>query len=189
MVDWGRHSECWKLVEPGYWVSDQGRVYSEARIVACGAVDGKPHTRRKAGRILAMNLSPPGYYRVNINRKVVHVHRLVAMAFLGSPPDGKPTVNHKDLDKTNNSATNLEWLSSGDNVRHAWNGGAHSPHRVVRCIDTGDVYRSVHEAARAHALTPGNLCTHLKGDQHTFAGKRWEYAECPEWPKRQRGDA
>ena len=41
------------------------------------------------------------------------VHRLVLEAF-------KPiTVNHIDGNKANNELSNLEWLSIGDNIRHA----------------------------------------------------------------------
>lgn len=46
------------------------------------------------------------------------LHRLVAKAFIPNPYDLK-TVNHKDLNKENNSVENLEWMSITDNNRHA----------------------------------------------------------------------
>lgn len=167
--------EQWERVTAGYWVSNHGRVWAESRDVPCGARDGSRHTRRKRGRILGMNLSPLGYYRVNINRKVLHVHTLVAKAFIGDHRSAGMTVNHIDLDKTNNRADNLEWVSSADNVRHAWANGAHSNERPVICIDTGERFASVYEAADSVGKRPGNLCTHLKGGQKTFSGKRWSY--------------
>ena len=179
--------ERWRLIVDGYWVSDHGRVYAGARHVRCGAVDGTEHFRKKRARILGMNVSPAGYYRVNIYRRVVHVHTLVAEAFLGKAPASDSTVNHIDLDKKNNRATNLEWLSSSDNVLHAWANGAYQAEKAVRCLDDGREFESLKAAARAEGRAVGNLCTHLRGKQKTFAGKHWEYITgltCSPWPQR-----
>ena len=51
-------------------------------------------------------------------RRDVEVHTLVAGAFLGPRPKGQE-VNHKDGNKQNNVATNLEYLTHRDNQRHA----------------------------------------------------------------------
>lgn len=62
-------------------------------------------------------------------RSRVYVHHLVALAFIGSPPGeigtkrGQYTVNHKDLDKSNNREGNLEWLTCGDNYIHGFDHG------------------------------------------------------------------
>ena len=55
--------------------------------------------------------------RVHGKQKNILVHRLVADAFIPNP-DGLPLVNHKDLDKTNNHVSNLEWITHMDNTRH-----------------------------------------------------------------------
>ena len=51
------------------------------------------------------------------------VHRLVAEAFHGPPPEGKPWVNHKDGNKGNNHYMNLEWMSISENIQHAHDTG------------------------------------------------------------------
>lgn len=40
------------------------------------------------------------------------------MAFIPNPRD-LPYVNHKDGNKVNNAASNLEWMSAGENTQHA----------------------------------------------------------------------
>lgn len=53
-------------------------------------------------------------------RKHHSVHRLVAFAFIGPPPDALHIhINHIDGDPANNCAGNLEWVTPEENVRHA----------------------------------------------------------------------
>lgn len=47
-----------------------------------------------------------------------YVHRIVAMMFIPNP-DNKPTINHKDGNKTNNHISNLEWATYSENQQHA----------------------------------------------------------------------
>jgi hypothetical protein len=58
------------------------------------------------------------------------VARLVAMTFLGTPPEGF-TVNHKDGNRLNNAVENLEWLSLGDNIRHGFATGLYPTKSVT----------------------------------------------------------
>ena len=66
-------------------------------------------------------ISNTGYERVDLfknkSRKQFSVHRLVAMTFVNNP-DAKPFVNHKDENKLNNFADNLEWVSHVENCRY-----------------------------------------------------------------------
>ena len=60
--------------------------------------------------------------RLGNPQKTISVHRLVAKAFLPNPLQ-LPEVNHIDGDKTNNAASNLEWTTHQQNIRHAINTG------------------------------------------------------------------
>ena len=46
------------------------------------------------------------------------IHRLVAEKWVTNP-DNKEQVNHKDGNKLNNSADNLEWVDNQENRNHA----------------------------------------------------------------------
>ena len=67
-----------------------------------------------------------GYLRVDLckdgKQKLFRVHRLIAQAFIPNP-EGKPQVNHKDGHPMNNYVENLEWATSSENQRHAFDTG------------------------------------------------------------------
>lgn len=92
---------------PGYFVTRDGRIYS---------------TKSGMPILLRTTVNNLGYQKISIRRetgkRLESVHRLVALAFVANP-DGKPEVNHKDLDKLNNWDTNLEWTTRKENLAHA----------------------------------------------------------------------
>lgn len=49
--------------------------------------------------------------------KMVYAHRLVAELFLDNP-NNYPYVHHKDENKLNNNVSNLEWVSSAQNMEY-----------------------------------------------------------------------
>jgi hypothetical protein len=103
------------------------------------------------GKILALQKARNGYLLVSLGSKNKHmlVHRLVAEAFLPSPHE-KMEVNHKNLIKTDNRATNLEWVTKHENMQHAHDSGAYDHslwRKPVRCDDTGAEYSSSYTAA------------------------------------------
>ncbi len=52
-------------------------------------------------------------------RKTHWVHQIVAITFWGNHKDIKE-INHKDGIKTNNNINNLEWVTSSQNMIHAY---------------------------------------------------------------------
>ena len=63
------------------------------------------------------------WVNVMINKKLYQMHRLVARAFpdIVLPPDdaSKSQVNHINGNRSDNSASNLEWVSPSENVQHS----------------------------------------------------------------------
>jgi hypothetical protein len=73
------------------------------------------------------------------------IHRLVALTYLPNP-DSLPFINHKDLDKTNNHVSNLEWCTAQLNVLHAINSGVHAAARNRKLdVDKQRVIRKLHK--------------------------------------------
>lgn len=94
--------------------------------------------------------------------KEFYVHRLVAEAFIPNP-DGLPMVNHKDEDKTNNFAENLEWCTNEYNVNYGTAKerrakkirGRVSPHAVI--VEAFGEKRTRKEWGEMYGVDPHNI--------------------------------
>ena len=112
--------ELWQPIEgyEGFYeVSDHGRVRSLDRTVRC-----KGGHRTIRGRVLHPGTDKDGYKKVDLSShgivKTHRIARLVAKAFVDG--DTSLTVNHKDLNRANNAASNLEWVTAADNIKHSY---------------------------------------------------------------------
>lgn len=113
--------EIWKPVigyENSYSVSNLGNIKSHDRESVKtykGVVTG---TVKVKGINIKKMLNKSGYYCVDVIKKNMLVHRLVAIHFIDNP-DNKETVNHINGIKTDNRVCNLEWATRQENSKHA----------------------------------------------------------------------
>lgn len=131
-----------------------------------------------------------GYIQVQIASGNYLVHRLVAEAFLPSPPTPEHVeVNHKDGDPTNNRVDNLEWCTKTENVQHSYDTNAQRASNAGRMakpvrgrpIGTDDEWTvypgGAQEAARVLGINPGNVVRACTGVRPSAHGYVFEYDE------------
>lgn len=100
--------------EGRYQVSDHGRV------------------RNSSLKVKRPQLVNSGYLVVHLysggkhTRKIATVHKLVALAFVDNPAN-KPEVNHRNGNKADNTAGNIEWSTRLENVTHSISTGLIPP--------------------------------------------------------------
>lgn len=149
--------ETWEDIighEGRYQVSRAGRVKSLA------------HTRKIKGvhqsydeTILKPFSLDNGYKQVTLYSGgkgwIYRVHRLVAENFIDNP-ENKPTVNHKDSNRQNNTVENLEWNTYSENSKHGydsngrvvWNKGKKLVKRYGVCELCGTDYEKKRKEQR-----------------------------------------
>lgn len=173
----------WKKI-PGfggyYEANSHGEIRSVDRIYR--SVSGA--LVHKKGKILKQH-EIKGYLYVTLcfdgMEKPFLAHRLIAGLFCPKK-DGCTEVNHKDGNKKNNAASNLEWCSKSDNIKHMFRvlgvksrGGR--PKVKVLCVETGEVFSSQKEAAEAKGVKSyRNLSSVLseKSYKKTCGGFHWK---------------
>ena len=162
--------EIWKDIkgyEGLYHVSTLGRVRSSY-----------------SGKVLKPLVKQNGYlsimlYKDKIGRRF-YVHYLVATAFCDGYAEGLE-VNHKDEDKINNSADNLEWVTHIYNQRYS-----HLQERLtkskLKSVVQYDLqgnriasFHSINEAARSTGFDPRHICKCCKGIIKQEKGFTWKY--------------
>ena len=163
--------ETWRAIagyKGLYEVSDIGRVKSLG------------NNKYRKEKILTPGKNTGGYLRIGLSKdghtKYLLVHRLVAEAFIPNP-NNLETVNHKDEVKTNNTVSNLEWMSREDNVAYSrpqWE------KRSVQMFDksTGELlatFPSLMEAERVTGIDDRSISKCCNGKLKTHKGYIWRY--------------
>ena len=108
--------ERWKSIErhPNYEVSNMARVRNSI-----------------TGKILTPYNDGSGYMRVKLDGDNCRLHILVAVAHV-SNPESKTIVNHKRGKKHDCRASQLEWVTQAENIKHAWDTGLCKRKRKVK---------------------------------------------------------
>lgn len=116
---------------------------------------------KETGALLVGDVNNAGYHRVCLYKKGhnppkqrMFRHRLVATHFIPNP-NNLPEVNHIDLDKANNSARNLEWVTRGENEHHGRVNGArpYRPFMVKYNDGRSRVYETSSQLASEFGIT------------------------------------
>lgn len=160
-------TEVWRPIIIGkvtYQISDMGRIKTLKNTISVGSLNGS--YLRFEGKL---------------------VHRLVAIAFPDFCPNSeeKSIVNHKDSNRCNNSAKNLEWVTQRENIQHAHDTGrcqerlekSYRPVRQTTKNGTIVDYRSVTEAATATNIPASRIVAVCQHRRNTTGGCHWEYIE------------
>ncbi|MBE6666797.1 MAG: endonuclease [Ruminococcaceae bacterium] len=178
--------EKWKDItgwEGRYRVSDKGNVESYD---SPGGHKGKrltPHPNEKGYLMVHLYNKPM--------KKTAKVHRLVAEAFVPNPLN-LPEVNHRDGNKRNNEASNLEWSTRQANVAHAMQNGLYEPAikehigRIDKMkipvigtnVETNEEveFESINEAARRCKTYGSHIVRCLNGERKSAGGYTWRKA-------------
>ena len=109
---------------PGYWVTDDGRVWSASRQNSSGCM--------RRGHCLSQRIGTTGRLHVSLYRNGEQhsctVHRLVLEAFVGPCPSGMECC-HNNGNPLDNRLENLRWDTSSANSLDAIKHGTHAGFR------------------------------------------------------------
>lgn len=173
-----------------YEVSNLGRIKALQKTIEIGfgRVQFYPE------RIMKANIASNGYLmvRLTIDRvsKSFTVHRLVGLHFVANP-NGYKVLNHKDGNKLNPSAENLEWTTYSKNEIHAyaiglkrgaWKGKFNKDHHLTKPVIQFDLngnvikeWESANLAAEAFGIQSRGIQHVSRGVNRSYKGFIWKY--------------
>ena len=122
-----------------YAISNTGKVYS-----------------KRFDKMVKIKTCDNGYLSVDlfsrkdgiIRRKEAYVHRLVATMFVKGQSKETNVVDHKDNDKTNNNANNLQWVSYSYNNRKGAIGRKPKNKNGVYIVQSGQTFMTLKDCAK-----------------------------------------
>lgn len=174
-------TEEWRQI-PGYEgyyeVSSLGNVRSIDRVVFNKI--GRKYAMK--GVVRKLRFDRDGYTLVDLynNEKFrTHkVHRLVASSFLGVGSSAL-SINHKDMNRSNNAVSNLEWCTHQQNTDHAiaTRGRIPGPSKPVVGKKDGceDVVLTAICRANLYGFNRNMIHSCLSGVRDKYKGYTWSY--------------
>ena len=148
---------------------------------------------KNTGKILKIRFSDKGYPIVDLGiingkYKIYKIHILKAKAFLYTPnPLSYKIVRHLNDVKTDNRLINLVWGTASNNnldcIRNgnynyeasAKNGKKRS--KPIRCLDTGEIFPSAHEAECKLRIDNRRISDCCHGKRKTVKGFHFEFID------------
>ena len=123
-----------------------------------------------------------GYVCVKLSKygvvKSKRVNKLVAEAFCEKPEGWQPNWDaaHLDDNKLNNYYKNIAWQTRAENINtdHWRETNKNKIFSKVKCVETGEVFKSQAEAGRAIGKHRYGINNCLTGKQDTCGGYHWQ---------------
>lgn len=129
-------------------------------------------------RIKVPSIAGKGYLYVHFwkgnKRKAERLHRVVATAWVPNP-NGLLEVNHKDGDKLNCIADNLEWSTRGANLSHARQTGLRVGAGKSGKL-TAEQARAIRESSQPVDIVAAEYGVSRSTVKSIRDGQRWPYA-------------
>ncbi len=153
-----------------YEVNEEGsEFWSKARYNSAGK-----YLKRRRMKLILNNHTD--YILVNFRREgkhgLVSLHRMVALAWVDGWFPGAQ-VNHKDKNKLNNHASNLEWITGAENITHGKSKEVHQYSVKGAYLNT---FTSCLEASKIVGVRKAGISACATGKYKTSGGFKWQYS-------------
>ena len=130
--------------------------------------------------------SSTGYAHVTLNKKGIKktfsIHKLVGTMFIENP-NNYPVINHRDENKKNNVATNLEWCEYSYNTRYGTGIERSIKDKCKKVVQYDlkgnyiETYKSMAEASKKTKIYKTGICRCCKNIRQSAGGYIWRYLE------------
>lgn len=155
-----------RIPEGLYEVSEYGDVWS-----------------KRHHRVLKNIPDRNGYYQIGLcgdtGRYFYRIGRLVAIAFIGEPPEDmeNPTVDHIDDNRINDHYTNLRWKEHRDNASERTNKGIGemNSRAVLKEKDVRYIYKLLDDGVLTHEQIGGLYGVTEATIRNIKSGKSWKH--------------